>query len=138
LKRSGLSIEDLIYFYQTVIRPTMEYCCPVWHPGLTEGQTEKLEKQQERALRIIMPEASYDLALQIACLDTLVQRRESICKTFFNKICSDPDHKLNYLLPPTKASSNTRRPNKFPLPKLKNDRYKSSFIVHSVFKSLDD
>ena len=39
LKRSGASIEDLLCFYKTVVRPVLEYACPVWHSSLTKGQT---------------------------------------------------------------------------------------------------
>jgi len=35
LKRSGLSIENLHYFYIAVIRPISEYACTVWNHNLT-------------------------------------------------------------------------------------------------------
>ena len=31
LKRAGISQTDLIRIYVTVIRPVLEYACPVWH-----------------------------------------------------------------------------------------------------------
>ena len=53
LKRSGLSIEDLQYFYITVIRPISEYACTVWNHNLTSALSNQLESYQKRALRII-------------------------------------------------------------------------------------
>ena len=39
LKRAGVSVDDLVHYYQSVIRPVLEYACAVWHPGLTKEQT---------------------------------------------------------------------------------------------------
>ena len=50
LKRSGA---DLLCFYGTVIRPVLEYACPVWHTSLTAAQTKALESLQRRTLCII-------------------------------------------------------------------------------------
>jgi len=46
LKRSGAGQEDLLCFYRTVIRPVLEYACPVWHSSLTTMQTKALESVQ--------------------------------------------------------------------------------------------
>ena len=34
LKRSSVDPDDLYDFYTTVIKPILEYACPVWHSGL--------------------------------------------------------------------------------------------------------
>ena len=47
LRRCGLSQSDLLAYYRTMIRPILEYACPVWHAGLTKGEILK------RALKII-------------------------------------------------------------------------------------
>ena len=54
LKRTGVSSDDLLYFYTVVIRPVFEYACVVWHHNLTASQSDKLESLQKRALRIIL------------------------------------------------------------------------------------
>jgi len=48
LKRYGASINDLLCFYTTVVRPVLEYACSVWHSSLTVGQHEALESLQKR------------------------------------------------------------------------------------------
>jgi len=43
LKRAGVAKEDLAYFFQTVVRPILEYACPAWHTSLTNEQSMTLE-----------------------------------------------------------------------------------------------
>ena len=37
LLRSGVSCSDIIAVYCSLIRSVLEYCCPVWHCGLTDS-----------------------------------------------------------------------------------------------------
>ena len=37
LKRAGVPIRDLLHFYTAIVKPVLEYGCPVWHSGLTAG-----------------------------------------------------------------------------------------------------
>ena len=46
MKRACSNTEDLVCFYTTVIRPVLEYACPVWHSSLTKKLTNQLESQQ--------------------------------------------------------------------------------------------
>jgi len=46
LKRAGLSSNQLLHYYTSVIRPVLEYSAPVWHYALTKEQTHQLEKIQ--------------------------------------------------------------------------------------------
>ena len=53
LKRSGAFIDDMLYFFKTVIRSLLEYVCPVWHNSLTNEHSDQIESIQKRALKII-------------------------------------------------------------------------------------
>ena len=53
LKRAGVSQSDLNYYYEAVIRPVIQYACPVWHCSLTSEQSKPLEAVQRRALSLI-------------------------------------------------------------------------------------
>ena len=53
LKRSGMTSDDLLYYYKTVIRPVTEYTFAVWHSSITAEQRDQLEAIQRRAVRII-------------------------------------------------------------------------------------
>ena len=42
LKRAGISQSDLVTVYLSVVRPVLEYACPVWHTNLQHrNDTEK-------------------------------------------------------------------------------------------------
>ena len=55
LKRSGLSTDDLLCFYQSVIGSVLEYGSVVWHHQLTHAESDKREALQKHAIRIIHP-----------------------------------------------------------------------------------
>ena len=96
LKRSGAGRDDLLCFYGTVIRPVLEYACPVWHTSLTAAQTKALESLQHRALCIIY---DYMLSLTRAGFDTLEARREQLTERFFRRSVLPETSCLHYLLP---------------------------------------
>jgi len=67
LKRSGAVRRDLLCFYTTIIRPVLEYACPVWHSSLTAAQSRALESIHRRAMRIIYDvDDDYTLPLILA------------------------------------------------------------------------
>ena len=127
----GMQESDLLVYFKAIVRPVLEYACPVWHPGLTKAQSDLIEGQQRRALRIIHPTLSYREALAISGLQTLAARRDDICKKLFRDICQS-DHKLHYLLPTAKTVPYHLQSLKLPVPKLKNKHFCSSFIIHSL------
>ena len=128
LKRARVPMDDLLRVYCSLIRPTVEYACQVWHGGLNKGQSDSIESIQERALDIIMPDAEYDLALQISELPKLSDRRRDLCKKLFLEI-QQPDHKLHHLLPEVKTNVCGLRSNhKYPKPKCNTDRAKDCFV----------
>ena len=86
LKRSGVSQEDLLKVYLTVVRPVLEYACQVWHSNLPQYLSHEIEAVQKRALKAIYPESNYVTALQVAGLTTLEDRRYELCKSYFNKM----------------------------------------------------
>jgi len=61
-KRAGVSREDLMYFYQAVVRPVLEYACPAWHTRITKDQTKSLEDIQRRVLQVIIGNIPYEEA----------------------------------------------------------------------------
>ncbi len=48
-KRAGIGQHDLVTIYVSVIRPVLEYACPVWHTNLNKHLTESIETVQKRA-----------------------------------------------------------------------------------------
>ena len=127
LQRAKVSVDKMLAIYCFIVRPVVEYACQVWHGALTKEQTDTIENIQERALHIIMPDVSYELAMQIANLTTLSSRRVELCKMLFVKIQNE-NHRLHHLLPPVKKHSHDIRDgNKYELPKVFK-RTRKSFI----------
>ena len=84
LKRFNAPRKDLLTVYTSFIRPTLEYCVPAWHSGITVRQSDDIEMIQKRALRIILSDqyVNYSNALEKSELATLKERRDSLCLKF--------------------------------------------------------
>ena len=91
LKGNGFNTEELLHVYKTMIRPVVEYACPVYHSSLTDGQDERIERLQDHALKTIFgSELSARRLRGEANLETLRDRRENIVKKFAIKCSNDP------------------------------------------------
>ncbi len=134
VKRAGSEQKDLLKIYLSVIRPVLEYACPVWHPHLTKYLCDSIECIQKRALRCIYPGRLYEDLLGDLHITSLQERRDSICKKYFNTI-SKPGSKLYGLFPAVNESGhNTRTKKKFTFPLAGTNRFKNSFIPWSIRK----
>ena len=123
-------------FLQTVIRPILEYACPVWHSMLTKKLSSTIESQQIRAMRIIYGDLKYDEALAIAGISTLHDRREKLTRDFFHAI-QQPSSCLHHLLPARRNSetvSRLRTAPDYPVPQCKTKRFQTSFLPFSLKK----
>ena len=66
---------------QLIVRLILKYAAPVWS-AIPDYLKAKVEEVQKPSLKIIDPRSSYEESLQKAGLQTLVKRREQICKKF--------------------------------------------------------
>ena len=80
----NVPLEDLITIYILYIRSVLEQSCQVWHSSLTFENLTDIERVQKNALRIILKQdyQTYAQALEMAGLDSLVDRREQLCLKF--------------------------------------------------------
>ena len=114
--------------YVSVIRPVLEYACPVWHTSLPMYLSDNIETIQKRCLRTIFPGHSYDEARSISNLPTLFERRTKLCQSYFRKM-HNADHKLNKLLPNQRnILYDLRTYNTLPVPLARTDRFRRSLI----------
>ena len=133
LKRAGIRQCDLLRVYVSVIRPVLEYACPVWHTSLWHTSlpmylSDNIETIQRRCLRTIFPGHSCDEARTISNLPTLFERRTKLCLSYFWKM-HNADHKLNKLLPKQRnISYDLRTYNTLPVPLARTDRFIRSLI----------
>jgi hypothetical protein len=87
LKRYGASIEDLVDVYTKQCRSILEMAAPAWSPGLTISHSNQIERIQKAAFAIILGEEyiSYSRALIKLNMETLADRRQSLCLSFAKK-----------------------------------------------------
>ena len=98
LKRYGAPTQNLLRFYCSVIRSTLEYGDVLWHGGLTIVQSDNIERIQKRAFRIILPGVGYLIALDNLNMQSLNKRRENHCVDLIANLY-EPNHLLHNLLP---------------------------------------
>jgi len=80
LKRAGVTQSDLVYCYEAVIRPVMEYTSRGWHSSLTSEQSKTIETVQRRACQIIIGGGTYSSNCSSLKLDSLHTRRQQQTK----------------------------------------------------------
>jgi hypothetical protein len=130
LRNSGVSAHDLLTIYISIIRSVLEYCCAAWNTSIPSYLSDKIERVQRRALRILYPNMSYSATLATSSLPRLSDRRDTLCKKVLDKI-TVPSSRLNRLLPPTRVESHgreLRHSSYFSLFKCRTDRFKNSFF----------
>ena len=127
--RELLSSKDLLTCYLSFVRSKTEYGCQVWSTALTSEQSHAVEKIQRRAMQITPPpHKTYEEALREHRLVTLQQLRNELCNILFKDI-QNSSHRLNSLLPRRhNPGYQLRHSKKYPLPLVKTNRSKSSFI----------
>ena len=82
LKRAGIIQLYLVTVYISVVRPVLEYACPVWHTNLPKYLSDSIELIQNRALKSIFPGMSYKDILNDIGLRTLKERRDIVYEIF--------------------------------------------------------
>ena len=128
LKRGGISQRELVQIYIAIIRPVLEYACPVWNTCLPLYLSEAIEMIQKRALRSIYPGMHYNDILMLLKLPRLKERRDGLCKTYFDRLKSNI-HKLHHLLPERRdVSYPLRNQNAYPVPLTRTERFRKSLI----------
>ena len=133
-ERAAMTSEDLLYYYQSVVRPVTEYACAVWHSSLTQEQTKQLECIQRRAMKLIYGGNVGDLSRALDFLPSLAERRGQITEKFF-KTLLNPTSCLHSLIPAKRNSDVTckcRYANQYPLPWTRTEHYKKSTIIYGL------
>ena len=97
LKQFGLKQKELLTAWKVLLRPIAEYAAPLWHSGLSNCDSKKLERLQKRAVGLILgttyvnyercykvkgENVSYETALKFLEIPKLAERRESLTLTF--------------------------------------------------------
>ena len=133
LKRTSVNQADLVTIYISVVRPVVEYACPVWHTNLPIYLSDNIEMIQKRAVRAIFPGMSYVDILNHINLSTLKERRDYLCKKYFINMQAR-SHKINCLLPKKRlVDYNLRHGNMYPLTVTRTNRFKNSLVPWGLY-----
>ena len=108
LKAFRAARDDLLRVWVSYLRPICEYAAPLWHSSISVADSDKIERIQKRALRIILggDYTSYSDALESLNIPSMHQRREKLCLKFANSVLRSP--KFSYLLPLRDSDRNLR------------------------------
>ena len=136
-KKFGFTSSTMITLYNWYIRTGLEYAVPVWHPGLTEAQHQRIERVQKRCFRIILGAQynSYEVALETLRASSLRDRRENLTLRFGRSLLRSEQHRA--MLPPTLGEVHgrrTRNRNNLPIVRCRTERYRNSTIPYIVRK----
>ena len=86
LKQAGLGCDGLLKIFNYVIRPTLEYACPTFHPMLSTGMRDKIEYTQKRASKLIFGwNSNYDELVNAGKIETIESRRKRSTLNFARK-----------------------------------------------------
>ena len=124
LQRADFDVPDLVKMYRCYIRPVLEYACPLWHSCIPEYLCEQVEAVQKRALRIICKNVSTGIV-------SLKDRRESLCRKYFNRI-NKPSNCISNLLPSCSEHQYNLWNNRLTSIKAKTERFRNSFIPYAI------
>jgi hypothetical protein len=132
LSMFGAPIADLKKVYIAFIRSHCEQSSSVWHSGLTVQNKKDIERIQKFAFKIILKEnyRTYQHALNILQLETLEDRRKSLCLTFATKCLGNP--KMKHLFPPNNRIHQMvpRKYEHFQISHANTERLKGSPIIY--------
>ena len=129
LKGAGMSEDDLLFSYKTVVRPALDFASATYHSLLTSQQTKDLERLQLRAMKVVFGElVSYRSVIESGKIELLHDRRAEIQRKFAIKVSKMPRFQKWFPLN-RNIDHNLRRREKYFIPHLRTERAKKSPII---------
>ena len=132
LKGQGASMEDLIDVYTKQVRSVVEFGIPVWNYGLTKEDISDIERVQKSFLHILLGSQyiCYKSALAKVQLETLEERRTSICEKFAMKAAKHPKHRTWFEVNAPSGPGTRSEKSKYKPPLCRLQRYQKSPIPY--------
>ena len=91
LRDAGFRGRQLFKLYACYVRSILEYCSPVYHSLLNDGQERQLERLHHHAIRICYGHDTPVAAImESECIESLKSRRIRRMDTFIKKAASNP------------------------------------------------
>ena len=131
LKQAGMGQSDLLFTYKTLLRPTLDFAAPTYHPLLNSEQTNELERLQMRAMKIVYGEAvSYREVVENGCIETLFERRETLLEKFALKTEKNENFREKWFVENHLVTHDLRHREKYFIPRFRTERaYRSPIIA---------
>ena len=87
LKKFNIKTYQPFDVYQKEVRSILEYAVPVWNSGITQEQSNQIERVQKVAFRMILDECyiDYEVACTLLSTEPLYLRRIQLCINFAKK-----------------------------------------------------
>ena len=131
--RSFISEVTAILLYRALIEPHFDYCCPVWD-GLSNELADKLQKLQNRAIRVITKSDYHSsataLRTRLGWDDPSIRRMKFKAKLMFKTVNEQTPEYLHDLFKPFSTDYGLRdKENKFALSKPRTEFLKRSFCL---------
>ena len=129
LKNSGVSDDDILYFYYMKIRSVLESSCVVFHSMLTKDDINDIERVQKIVLKIILDDKYLDYHKSCLLLDvqSLQVRRVKLSLNFGLNCIQSEKYKHMFKL---NTYTSIRNPDKFDVPFAKTSRYFDSPMLY--------
>ena len=116
--------------FNTVIRATLEYAAPTYHPMLTGELRDKIESIQKRACRIIFGwNCNYDKLVQEEKVELLETRRERLTVNFAKK-CTTNERFKDWFVEKSSCDYDLRRELRYEETFARTERMKKSPIFY--------
>ena len=107
LRQAGIRGRTLFRLYCSYIRSVLEYCSPVFHSILNQGQAEALERLHRQAVRICFRyEKDVEAIMQRESIESLMERRARRCDKFVRKLARNPRFRDAWLAPRPESGHN--------------------------------
>ena len=127
----GSTLHEMVGLWKTFCRSILEQTCVVWDSGLTNQNSEDLERTQKTFVKLIMEGdyKNYTSSLRFLNLETLENRRKKLLVNFAKNSIVD-GHFRDLFPKRTKTHSmETRKLEKYTVFHAITERYKSSPIL---------
>ena len=124
------NLQDLLLIYKCFIRSKLEQIASVWHSSLSKNNEDDLERVQKSALKVILKDKyiDYKSALQQLNIESLFDRRESLCLKFARKGLKLDQFKKMFPIQRPLHNMEKRNTDKFLVNSARTERYFKSSI----------
>ena len=132
LSAFNVDVQDLKTIYILFVRSQLEQSAVVWHSSLTEENAADLERVQKTAMKIILGEKyqSYKKSLNYLGLETLEERRKSLCLRFALKSLENENEIQMFSLNEKVHTMKTRNSELLQVQHANTSRLKNSILIY--------